>query len=325
VTSDLRRAGADGAAGLDARWRSLRARVAWVDHAARAVTRYVEFRGYQLAAAITYFSVLSLLPAAMVSLSVSGYLLAGEPGMLGRLRHGIQQTVPPAVQPLIGSVVDSATEHRFGLGLAGVLVAVYCGWNWTNALRDALTGMWRLTRVEEPLLRTVLKDLLAMLGLGAAVTVVFVADTASSEVGQRVLGILTRTHVHQVPAGAVLASVAASWLIFWWALTALPRVRVSAARTLRPALATAVGFVALRQLADLYLQALGRSPTGVVLGSLVGLLVFSYFVARLLLVAAAWVATAPRAAGAATPSPRPPPPGERRVPDLLAGRGRSRV
>jgi membrane protein len=232
-------------------------------------------------------------------------MLAGHVALLGRLRHGIQHAVPASVQPLVAAVVNSGTEHRFGLGLAGTLIAIYCGWNWMNALRDALTGMWRLDRPGETLFATVTKDFLALIGLGLALLVIFAVTTAGSNLGLRLLGLarLTTGYVEaQIPvAGAILVNLAASWMIFWWVLAALPRVPVAPRAALGPALGTAIGFEVLKQLANLYLQALGRSPTGITLGSWIGLLVFAYLVSRLMLIAAAWIATGP-------PGPTPSPP-----------------
>jgi membrane protein len=82
--------------------------------------RYLDHRGYQQAAAITYFSVLSLVPVVMVVLSVTGYVLAGQPALLERMHHASQQAVPVAVQPLVAGIVEGAIDHRFGLGLAGI-------------------------------------------------------------------------------------------------------------------------------------------------------------------------------------------------------------
>jgi membrane protein len=193
-------------------------------------------------------------------------------------------------------VVESAVDHRFSLGLAGVAVAVYSGWNWMNALRDSLTGMWRMGRINESIVATVARDCLALLGLGLALLVVFGVTVAGSDLGMRVLGVTTPGNsvlsTIAVGVGSEIATVLADLLIFWWVLARLPRIRVSARSARCPALVTAVGFEILKHLVNVYLQALGRSPTGVTLGSIVGVLVFAYLVSRLMLLEAAWIATA---------------------------------
>ena len=108
----------------------------------------------------------------------------------------------------------------------------------------------------------------------------------------------------------VLALVA-DWLVFCWVLAKLPREPVPMRFAVRGAAGAAVAFEILKRVANLYLDALGRSPTGVTFGSLVGLLVFVYLVSRVLILAAAWTATAqPRPRPAAEPvvvvaEPRP--------------------
>ena len=278
------------------RWSRLR-RTHKFAHAERAVRRYLNHRGYQQAAAVTYFSVLSLVPAAMVTLSVTGYLLTGHPTLLGHLQHAAAHAVPQSMQPLIAGVVDSAMDHRFSLGLVGIAVAVYSGWNWITALRDALTGMWQLRRLSEPVLATVARDCHALLGLGLALLVAFGVTIAGSNVGLRVLGWVTRGDTGLATAsvniGSVLVTLGAEWLIFWWVLAILPRIRVPARAARNPALVTAIGFELLKRLGNVYLEALDRSPIGITLGSVVGALVFAYLVSRLMLLAAAWIATAP--------------------------------
>jgi len=179
----------------------------WIDHAALMFARYLDYRGYQQAAAITYFSVLSLVPVLMVVLSVAGYLLAGQPGVLGRLHHDFQAAVPVTVQPLVDELVDNAIDHRFGLGLAGILVAGYSGWNWMNALRDALTGMWQLRRPAAPVVRAVVKDCGALLGLGLAVLLTFAATVVGGDLGYRLLGVTGLGGSQLGPALSTVGSV----------------------------------------------------------------------------------------------------------------------
>jgi membrane protein len=285
---------ADGG-GLRNRWTALRRRVGWIDHLARTFGRYVAYRGYQQAASITYFSVLSLVPVAMVVLSVAGYLLSGHPALLDQLRADITDGVPTATRPLVVGLVNNVIDHRFGLGILGIAVAGYCGWNWMNALRDALTGMWRLRREDEPVVLTVAKDLATLAGLGVALLVMY----ALTALGAGVLG--PALNAAGMPAsgwqhaglalGSVVITVVTDWLVFWWVLATVPRVPVPPGAARWPALVTAIGFELLKRLGNVYLELLGHSPTGLVLGSVAGVLVFAYLVARLLLLAAAWIAT----------------------------------
>ena len=141
--------------------RTVRQRYPWLDRLARAGTRYVEFHGYHYAASVTYFSVLSLVPMVMVVVAVTGFVLTGQPALFVQLRHAV-------------------VDHRVKIGVFGLLVGLYSGWNWINALRDALAAMWKQERRPQRLVPMVLKDLLALLGLAGALIVSFALTVLGS-------------------------------------------------------------------------------------------------------------------------------------------------
>jgi membrane protein len=276
------------------RFAALRQRYHWLDRLVRAGARYIEFHGYAYAASITYFTVLSLVPLVLVALSVAGFVLAGHPGALAQLRTGIGQVVPASLNGSINDLVDGLINHRVKIGVLGLVVALYSGWNWMNTLRDALTAMWSEHPRPQPLLWMVLKDILALLGLVAALLVSFGLTAVGGWLGQllvRLAGLSDTGWVHGVLAVAsVVLAVAANWLVFIWVLARLPRRPVEVRSAVRGALAAAIGFELLKWLGNVYLTAVGRSPLGVTFGWLVGLLVFIYLVARMLMLVAAWAA-----------------------------------
>ncbi|HZD14646.1 MAG TPA: YhjD/YihY/BrkB family envelope integrity protein, partial [Pseudonocardiaceae bacterium] len=245
------------------------------------------------------------MPLLMVRLSVAGFVLSGQPRLLGQLRATINGAVPPSLTPLTGAVIEGLVEHRFGLGVAGVAVAGYCGWSWINALREAVTGMWRLERPHVPIIATVVKDYLALLGLAVALLVSFTLTAAGGSLTPLLLHVAGLADTGPPRAALVIASVAgatlANWLVWAWVLAKLPRDPLPLRAARDPALAVALGFEVLKHATNLYLQTLAGSPTGATFGSLVGLLVFVYLVARLVLLGAAWMATTHPA------PPRPPP------------------
>ena len=62
----------------------------------RAGARYTERHGDHYAAAITYFSVLSLVPLLMIAFAVAGFVLLPQPDLLDQLQPAINKAVPPA-------------------------------------------------------------------------------------------------------------------------------------------------------------------------------------------------------------------------------------
>jgi membrane protein len=232
----------------------------------------------------------------MVLLAAAGFVLGGHPLLLDQLLAGIHGVVPSALAPLMNTLVDNVIDHKVKLGIFGLVVGLYSGWNWMNALRDALTGMWDQRKPELPLLRTISKDLLALGGLATAIAISFGLTEAGAALGGWLLRLLGWSGFGWANVGLQLASVVlalvADWLVFCWVLTKLPREGVPVRFAVRGAAGAAVAFEILKRVANLYLDALGRSPTGFTFGSIVGLLVFVYLVSRVLILAAAWTATA---------------------------------
>ncbi|WP_020667071.1 inner membrane protein YhjD [Amycolatopsis nigrescens] len=291
------------------RWRRLRGRYRWLDHLVRAVDRYVDHHGYHFVGSITYFSLLSLVPVLMVAFSVAGFVLAGQPKVLGELLEWITHAVPGPLGQSVRGLLEHFVEQRTQVGVFGVLIGLYSGWNWMNALRDALTAMWDQNRTGLSLLRTVPKDLLALLGLGAALLVTFALTASSGVLGDYLLRVLEldQTGWGKVAIGVASVPLAlfADWLVFLWVLTRLPRDPVGIRSAMRGAVAAAIGFELLKQAGSFYLRLIGDSPTGAAFGSVIGLMVFISLVSRLLVFITAWTATARDAPATALPPPAP--------------------
>jgi membrane protein len=289
------------------RWARARARYRWLDHLARATNRYLEYGGYHYVASITYFSLLSLVPLLMLSSSAAGFVLATQPQLLGSLVHAISGTLPGTLGDKATDLLTGFVEQRTSVGLAGLVVGLYSGWNWMNALRDALTAMYGQNRSDQPLLRTVLMDVLALLGLAGALLVSFGISVSGTAVGRyllRLVGVSDTSWGHTVlSATAVPLALLADWLVFLWVLTRLPRERVGWRSAMRGAVAAALGFELLKQAGGFYLRLISDSPSGVAFGSVIGLLFFISLIARMLVYITAWTATA----GDAPRQPIPPP------------------
>lgn len=291
------------------KWARLRARYRWLDHLARAVNRYLEYGGYHYVASITYFSLFSLVPILMVAVSVAGFVLASQPELIEEMLHAITGTLPGALGDRAGELLTGFVEQRTSVGVIGLVIGLYSGWNWMNALRDALTALWGQNRSDLPLLRTIAVDLLALLGLAAALLVSFAITISGTALGGyllRLAGVDDTSWGHDLlSAASVPLALLADWLVFLWVLTRLPRQRVGVRSAVRGAIALAIGFELLKQAGGIYLQLIGDSPTGVAFGSVIGLIFFISLVARMLVFVTAWTATARDA----PPRPvRPPPP-----------------
>ncbi|MBC8091084.1 MAG: inner membrane protein YhjD, partial [Pseudonocardia sp.] len=273
----------------------LRARYEWLDHLVRAGARYTERHGDHYAAAVTYFSVLSLFPLLLVGFAIAGYVLFFQPDLLTQLQAAIAANVPQGLDTLINPIVTSAIEQRNTVGIIGLLGALYTGIGWMSNLREALSEQWGQVPETPPILKKTLFDLLTLLGLGVALGGSFAitglasgfAGTVLDFVGlgdegwaQFLLGLL-----------GVLLGLVANWLIFLWVIARLPRRHATLRSAAKAAVLGAVGFEVLKQVMTVYLASVTNSPTGQIIGPFVGLLVFAFFSSRFILFVTAWAAT----------------------------------
>ncbi len=281
-----------------------------VKHLIRAATAYVDRNGDHYAAAITYFSVLSLFPLIMILFAVAGFVLAGNTSLLAEIQRNIIEAAPSGLGETLNDVITEAIEQRGTVGIIGLLAAAYSGLGWMSNLRDALSAMWGHDVPDRPFLRRMLSDLVSLASLGLALAISFGLTAAGSGLSTWLLRLVGLNDdswaVFLLRMGTIVLGVAANWLVFLWVLTRLPRQRVGARSAVRGAVFAAVGFEILKQLATIYLGIVGGSPTGALFGPIIGLLLFANLVSRVLLFTTAWTATARENLHVAPPQPPPP-------------------
>jgi len=275
----------------------LRARHGWVDHLLRAGARYHERRGNHFAAAITFFSVLNAIPLLMIAYATAGYVLAGNPALLDALDAATARAVPPELAERIEPVVAAAVEQRGAVAGTGLVAALWAGTWWMFNIREAISAQWEIPPRSPLSPRRLLSDVVALAGLWAAVLGSLAVSAVGTRLGRVVLDALGWPCADWSPltrvVAALLVSLAADWLILVWMLTRLPRTRRRIHGAGRVALLGAVGLEALKQGLAIYLGRVTGTPGGVIFGSVLGVLVFAYLVARCLLFLTAWAATAP--------------------------------
>ncbi len=262
----------------------------------RANDAFNERYGNHYAAAITYFSVLSVIPILMVAFAIVGFVVAGNQAVIDQITTGINESVPEGLNQIVNDIVATAIESGGGLGIIGLVLALYSGVGWMSNLRDALTAQWGQQKKQLPIVSKTLKDLAALVGLGLALVVSFALAAAGSALGGTLLGLVGLAGEGWAQAllrlATIVLSLLANMLVFLWVIARLPRERVVARSAVKGAAITAVGFVILQQVATFYLQSLGDKPAFAVFGPVLGLLIFANLVSRFLLFVTAWTATA---------------------------------
>ncbi|MCI4676889.1 inner membrane protein YhjD [Candidatus Mycolicibacterium alkanivorans] len=273
-----------------------RARYHWFDHVMRAAGRYQNSKGDFYAAGITYYTIFALFPLLMVGFAAAGFVLASQPHLLADIESRIKATFSGSLgQQLIG-LMDSAINSRTSVGVIGLAAAAWAGLGWIANLREALSQMWDQRTDPKNFVRTKIADLLVLLSTFVAITVTLVLGAlADPSLMERILewgGVPHATGLGGVlRAASLLMSWLVSWLLFTWMIARLPREAISFRSSVRAGLLAAVGFVIFKQVAGIYLRSVVHGPAGATFGPVLGLMVFAYITARLLLFATAWAAT----------------------------------
>lgn len=269
----------------------------WLEHLVRAAGRYRNQRGDYYAAGITYFTVLSLFPLLMIAFAIAGFVLAGNADLLGELQEKVVENIPGEMGDQLNDLIDQAVNSRGTVGVLGLLTGLYSGLGWMANLRKALTEQWEQPSDEDNWLRTKLSDLGALLGLFLAMVVSLgLSAVASSRLGVQLLELVGLDEMPGVRwllwlLSTVLAMVA-SWALFAWIIARLPREPVTVRSALKAAALASVGFEIFKNIAGIYMRSVLNSPAGAAFGSIIGIMVFSYVVYRIILFATAWAATA---------------------------------
>ena len=248
-----------------------------------AVQRHYErAEGDIYAAGITYFTIFALFPLLMMAFAVVGFMLASRPSLLAEIDSKVKAAVPADFANQVLTLMDSAIASRTSVGLIGLGTAVYVGLLWMQRLREALSRMWDQTVVPMGFVKTKLSDL-GSLGSAFVASLLTIGLTALADPALRLTGL--------VRVGSLVVSVLVAWALFTWIIARLPRLPVPVRRCLRAGLIAAVGFEAFKQLGSIYLKTVMHGPAGAAFGPVVGLMVFAYITARLVLFSTAWAAT----------------------------------
>ncbi len=278
-----------------------------MQHIIAAVKRFSERLGWQFAAALTYFSFLAVVPIIMVGFSVAGFLLYSHHSWLVDLRNLVSEQFPSSMADPINAALDQAVGSRLPIGIIGLVIALYSGQSWMGNVRSALQAQWRpdfddeQEIAAEPLWHYYLKNLryLATLTLGMVASVVL--TTVGSSLPKTVLGwlglpeykILTLIFTTLPILLALLTDTALFFWIYW--VLSPRKAPVPRRYVVRGAVVAAVAFELLKILVTTFGSLILDSATGKIFGSVIGLMLFFYVIALIMLFIAAWIATSPGA------------------------------
>jgi membrane protein len=247
-----------------------------VGFAIAVLYKYADDQGGYLAALITYYAFVSLLPLLLLLTTALGTILAGHPGFQQEV---LQSTLRQF--PVIGDQLDR--PHLLSGGAAAIVVgiggALYGGMGVGQALQNAMDSVWAVPRNNRPdPLRSRLRSLRLLLVLGGAAA----AATVLSAIARAApFGFFTA-------AAVVIASVAINAAVCLVAFRVTTARRVSYLQVLPGALVAAMIWQLLQWFGAGYVSHVVRtaSATNSVFALVLGLLAFLYLISTTLVLCA---------------------------------------
>jgi membrane protein len=292
--------------------RRQRSRRPWLDHLVHAGGHYNRVQGDLLASGVTYYVFLALFPVLLLVAAVAGFVLSGNAVLEEQLVSAIRDAVPGATGADLAEQAGSAVDRATTFGLIGLAGFLFVGLGAMDKLRVGMDLVWRGRPDPPDFLVDRLKDLGALLGLGAAAAVSIALTTGATAASSWLADLLG---VDQVPgffllaaAVAIALALAGDTLVFLWVLKGVPDNPFPVRQLLPGAVFGAVGLEVLKLVGNWYLTLIGDNVTAQTLGGFVGLIVWINVVARFAFYTASWTATIPaveRARTATAPAPAP--------------------
>lgn len=289
----------------------------WIAHLLRAQERFSQRLGSQFAAAITYFSVLSMVPILMFAFSVLGLTVTViRPEWMQTIQAAIDAQLKgsPDLSETIGKVVNNALQNWGTVGVIGVLTAGYSGVGWVANLKSAVRAQWRRDFDLAERTGNVVVEYLKNLGILVALLTAVAATLATSSIATSLAGtIYDLLRLDQVPGGGfllrvvpVVVALATGFLLFWFLYTVLPETRARRPTLLRGAAVGAVGLALLEYFTSALFGVFTGNAAAALFGPIIALMLFFNLFATLILLVAAWIATE-QSVAITTPAPDPAP------------------
>lgn len=274
----------------------------WVAHLERTFTRFGSRLGSQFAAAITYFSILSIVPVLMFAFAVLGMTLTVfRPDLLAAVHELITSSLAGGdLGPTLIAVVDQALNNWGAIGLIGVLTAGWSGIGWVANLKGAVRAVSHPDGVPLGRPGNPIKEALDNLGILAAILVGMIITFAASSAATSLAELLTDAWgLGAVPGGGLLLrvlplafSLLTGFALFAFLYWVLPETPTPRAALLRGAAAGTVGLALLQYATGILFGVFGRNAAAALFGPVIVLMLFFNLFATLILLVAAWIATA---------------------------------
>ncbi|MCA0294304.1 MAG: YihY/virulence factor BrkB family protein [Actinobacteria bacterium] len=293
----------------------------FVAHLLRAVERFNLRGGAQLAAAITYFSVLSLVPILMLAFAGLGlFLTVMQPGSLAQIEAYIKAQLPDdsTMSKSLYEVIANALNNWASVLGFGVLIIIWVSSGWVGNLKRAVRQLMREDAdnpgKQAPMPLDVLANFGGLLGILVGVALTFASSLVATTLGDTVgswlgvgqsLGWTLLIRLVGFLVALAIGAVGFRLLFAWFSPTYVPSHLAWVGAGLGSA-----SLLVLQAFAGLLWRSFSNNLGAAVFGSTIVLMIFLNLFATLILYIAAWLATsvAPVPEPVAIPAIEPPGP-----------------
>ena len=271
-----------------------------VAHLLRAQVRFGNRMGNQFAAAITYFSVLALVPILMFAFSVLGMTLTVlRPDWMDQVSNLLVENLSGDTGHQLSDLILEYLRNWRGVGIIGLLSLSYAGSGWVGNLRAALHAQWRpeFEHVKEK--RNIVVKALANLGtlllLLLGVLVTFAFSMGGTALNGWLVGLL---NIDAWPGGQFLLRVVtylltaiSAWLLFMVIFILLPNEHGVTRVKMIGSIIGAIAFTALQIGAGALIGVFTGNRAAALFGPVIVLMLFMNLFARIVLFIGSWIAT----------------------------------
>ncbi|QIK73453.1 hypothetical protein G7070_15780 [Propioniciclava coleopterorum] len=275
--------------------------IPWIAHLVRTFERFGQRLGSQFAAAITYFSVLSLVPILMVAFAILGLTLTVFiPDVLDQVSAWIKDAV--AGQGELGEqlaeVVNQALQGWRAILGVGLVVALWSGANWVNNIRQAVHAQMRpvfdMTEQKTNIVVQTLINIGILLGLFLLVGVMMALSTVATGARDAVVAWLKLEGT--IWAGLLawaplLGMLLAGYVLFVFMFAVFTERGFPKRLIAKGAVIGAVGTTILLWAAGFVVGIFSNNAAAAVFGSVIIVMLYFNLFATLTLIVAAWIAT----------------------------------
>lgn len=294
-----------------ARLAAARQRWPLLDHVIRMQQHYGAVKGNTLAGSVTYFGFLSFFPIMALAFATIGFVSRAYSGAETQLVDAIDSVLPNIVGEGPGeisiSTFQSAAGAAVGIGAIGVL---YSGLGWLGGMRDAMTLTFEMPQDEQPnFVVGKVRDLATLLAIGLTLVASVAVAGAITSFSDGILDWagLDASMAWLVTLLGVAVGLLANMLLFFAIFRLLANPPIPKSSLWKGALLGALGFELLKWASQYLIASTQRQPAFQMFGIALVLVVWIYYMSRLMVYAASWAHT-DRAARASRESAQAPSP-----------------